>query len=207
METVNSGSYRWDWVKASRDLKEMTWEEFHELFMSKYFLAFSPHEKSREFLKLKQGTITMLEYVAKFTELARFADDYLANDMAKVRKLKDGLKLSIKGKIVGHLLQDMDSMVKTALAIEREVDAAWSIRDSSASDKKKGDRSSYFSSKKKSKGLLLRSGFKDKATVRINRFLQGRRHFRTPGQPGQGTCYHCHQPRHLRWDCPQRQES
>ena len=151
METVNSGSYRWDWVKASRDLKEMTWEEFHELFMSKYFLAFSPHEKSREFLKLKQGTITMLEYVAKFTELARFADDYLANDMAKVRKLKDGLKLSIKGKIVGHLLQDMDSMVKTALAIEREVDDAWSIRDSSASDKKKGDRSSYFSSKKKAK--------------------------------------------------------
>ena len=25
----------WDWVKASRDLKTMTWEEFHELFMGK----------------------------------------------------------------------------------------------------------------------------------------------------------------------------
>ena len=72
--------------------------------MSKYFLAFAPHEKSQEFLKLKQGTITMLEYVAKFTELAHFADDYVANDMAKVRKFKDGLKLSIRGKIMGHLL-------------------------------------------------------------------------------------------------------
>ena len=30
--------------------------------------------------------MTMLEYVAKFIELARFIDDYVATDMAKVRK-------------------------------------------------------------------------------------------------------------------------
>ena len=47
----------------------------------------------------------MLEYVAKFNELARFGDDYVATDMAKVRKFEDGLKLSIQGKIVGFLLQ------------------------------------------------------------------------------------------------------
>ena len=43
----------------------------------------------------------MLKYVAKFTELARFADDYVATDMAKVRKFEDGLKFSIRGKIMG----------------------------------------------------------------------------------------------------------
>ena len=48
--------------------------------------------------------MTVLEYVAKFTELGRFGDDYVASDMAKVRKFKDGLKLSIRGKIVGFLL-------------------------------------------------------------------------------------------------------
>ena len=42
----------------------------------------------------------MMEYVAKFTELARFADDYVATDMAKVRKFENGLKLPIGGKIV-----------------------------------------------------------------------------------------------------------
>ena len=46
----------------------------------------------------------MLEYVANFTELARFADDYVAINMAKVRKFEDGLKLPIRGKIVGLLL-------------------------------------------------------------------------------------------------------
>ena len=46
----------------------------------------------------------MLEYVAKFTELARFADDYVATDITKVRNFEDGLKLSIRGKIVGLFL-------------------------------------------------------------------------------------------------------
>ena len=54
--------------------------------MGKYFLAFARHAKARKFLELKQGTMTMLEYVAKFIELARFADDYVATYMAKVRK-------------------------------------------------------------------------------------------------------------------------
>ena len=62
----------------------------------------------------------VLEYIAKFTELAHFRDDYMATYMAKVRKFKDGLKLSIRGKIVRFLIQDMDSMVMTALAIERD---------------------------------------------------------------------------------------
>ena len=78
----------------------------------------------------------MLEYVAKFTELSRFADDYVATNMAKVRKFEDGLKLSIQGKIVGFLLQDMDPMVKTIMTIERETDDAQSIRDAGASEKK-----------------------------------------------------------------------
>ena len=80
----------WDWVKALRDLEAMTWEEFCELFMGKYFPISARHAKAREFLELKQGTMTVLENVAKFTELARFVDDYVATDMAKVRKFEEG---------------------------------------------------------------------------------------------------------------------
>ena len=81
--------------------------------------------------------MTVLEYVAKFTKLARFGDDYVATDMAKVRKFEDGLKLSIRGKIVGLLLQDMDSMVRITMAIEREVNDSKNIRDEGVSDKRK----------------------------------------------------------------------
>ena len=85
----------WNWAKTSRDLEAMTWAKFHDLFMGKYFPDTARHAKTREFLELKQGTMTILEYVARFKELAYFVDDYVATDMAKVRRFKNGLKLSI----------------------------------------------------------------------------------------------------------------
>ena len=110
----------WNWVKTSRNWEAMTWGEFRELFLGKFFPTSARHGKAREFLELNQEMMMMLEYVARFTELARFANDYVATDMAKVRKFEDGLKLSIQGKIVGFLLQDIDSMVRTTMAIERD---------------------------------------------------------------------------------------
>ena len=117
--------------------------------MDKYFPASARHAKAWESLELKQGTMIVLKYVAKLTELACFVDDYVAMDMAKLRKFEDGLKLSIRGKIVGLLLQDMDLMVKTAMAIEREVDNARSIRDASVKDKRKESQPYSSSSGKK----------------------------------------------------------
>ena len=67
-------------------METITWDDFRRIFMGKYFLACARHAKAREFLELRQGTMTVLEYVARFTELARFRDDYVATD---------GLKLSI----------------------------------------------------------------------------------------------------------------
>ena len=94
----------WDWIKVSKDLETMTWEEFRELFMSKFFPTSARHAKAREFLELKQGSMIVLEYIAMFTELAHFGDDYMATYMVKVRKFEDGLKMSIRGNIVGFLL-------------------------------------------------------------------------------------------------------
>ena len=45
----------------------------------------------------------------------------MAIDLAKVRRFENGLKLSIRVRIVGLRLQDMDSMVETTLTIESEL--------------------------------------------------------------------------------------
>ena len=116
--------------------------------MSKYFPETTKHAKAQEFLELRQGTMTVIDYVARFTELARFADDYVATDLAKVRRFENGLKLSIRARIVGLHLQDMDSMVGTALTIEREIEEAWSTWDASVSSKRKDSQSSSSSGKR-----------------------------------------------------------
>ena len=52
----------------------------------------------------------------------------MATDLAKVRRFENGLKSSIRARIVGLRLQDMDSMVGTTLTIEREIEDARSTR-------------------------------------------------------------------------------
>ena len=108
----------WRWARTSRDLEAMTWAEFQELFMGTYFPETA---KAREFLELKQGAMTVMDYVTRFTELARFVDVYVAINLVKVRRFENGLKFSIRDRIVGLRLRDMDSMVGTTLTIEREL--------------------------------------------------------------------------------------
>ena len=105
--------------------------------------------KAKEFLELRQGTMTVMEYVARFTELARFSDNYVATDVAKVRRFENGLKLPIRGRIVGLHLQNMDSMVGTTLTIEREIEDARGIRVVDAGEKREDQPSS--SSEKRQK--------------------------------------------------------
>ena len=183
----------WNWEKTSRDLEAMTWAEFQELFMGKYFPDTARHAKAQEFLELKQGTMTVMEYVARFMELARFANDYVATDMAKVRRFENGLKLSIQGRAspTGYGLHGRDGLDHRER--EREIEDARSTRDASSSVKRKKSQSSSSSGKK--------------PRASSSRGFQSHDHpsqgwIRVASQAGQMVCYHCQQPGHMRRDYP-----
>ena len=164
----------WRWARASRNIEAMTWAAFQELLMGKYFPETTRHAKAQDFLQLKQGAMIVMDYMARFTELARFADDYVATDMAKVRRFENGLKLSIQGNIVSLRLLNMDSMVGTALTIDREIEDARGIQDTCTSGKRKGDQ------------LSSSIGKRQRASSSRAPQIQG--------QPGPMTCFYCHQP-------------
>ena len=52
------------------------------------------------------------------------------------RRFENGLKLSIRGRIVGFRLRDMDSTVGTTLTIEREIKDTWNTRDTGVGSKR-----------------------------------------------------------------------
>ena len=55
---------------------------------------------------------------------------------------ENGLKLSIRDKIIGLRLRDMDSMVGTVLTIEREIEDARSTRDADVGSEREDQPSS-----------------------------------------------------------------
>ena len=84
-----------------------------------------------------------------------------------------------------------DSMVRIALAIAREVDDTRRIQGKGASARSR--------KKHKTSSLYRFQG--------RGRSYQGQGRVGVSRQTGQMTCYHYHQPRHMRRDCPQRQGS
>ena len=65
------------------------------------------------------------------------------------RRFENGLKLSIQGRIVGLRLRDVDSMVGTALTIEREIEDAQNTRDTGVGSKRDDQPSSSLRKRQK----------------------------------------------------------
>ena len=57
------------------------------------------------------------------------------------RRFENGLKLSIRDRIIGLRLRDMDSMVGMALTIEREIEDTWNTRETGVGNKRENQLS------------------------------------------------------------------
>jgi len=76
----------------------VTWAVFRREFQDRYFLEDVRGKKEIEFLKLKQGDMSVTEYAAKFVELAKFYPHYTAEtaEFSKGIKFENGLRADIK---------------------------------------------------------------------------------------------------------------
>ena len=102
------------------------------------------------------------------------------------RRFENGLKLSIRGRIIGFHLRDMDSMVGAALTIEREIEDTWNTRDTGVGSKREDQ-------------LSPSSGKRQKTSASHEFQDQGQDW--AVSQAGQVICYFCRQPGHMRRDC------
>ena len=78
------------------------------------------------------------------------------------RRFENGLKLSIRGRIVGFGLRDMDSMVGTALTIEREIKDTWNTRDTGVGNKREDQ---LLLVRGRDRRLLLHTSFRIRARI------------------------------------------
>ncbi|XP_028072454.1 uncharacterized protein LOC114274676 [Camellia sinensis] len=124
----------WELIKNTRDVASLSWNQFRELFLNKYFPSTIRREQVKEFQNLEQGNMTVTQYAAKFEELARYATRYVANDEEKARMFKWGLDLTIRGRVLPQRLPSYAEVLETALESGREVNdarKAWNKRKGS----------------------------------------------------------------------------
>jgi len=69
--------------------------KFLEIFYDKYFPQCVRDRKVSEFMELRQDSMTVAKYEAKFTKLARFAPHVIDINYKKTRHFEGGLQSDI----------------------------------------------------------------------------------------------------------------
>ncbi|XP_028127600.1 uncharacterized protein LOC114324084 [Camellia sinensis] len=120
-ELDDEADHWWELMKNTRDMASLSWNQFKELFLSKYFPSTIRRGRVKEFQNLEQGNMTVTQYAAKFEELPRYATRLLANDEEKARMFEWGLDLTIRGRVLPQRLHLYAEVLEMALEFEREV--------------------------------------------------------------------------------------
>ncbi|XP_027343084.1 uncharacterized protein LOC113855653 [Abrus precatorius] len=89
------------------------WETFKTIFLGNYFPRDLRKQKAREFLELKQGSITVGEYVAKFQELMKYWPHYQHGDGEEdlCAQFEHGLRPDIRAAVSVFQLTDLPTLL------------------------------------------------------------------------------------------------
>ncbi|XP_042485925.1 uncharacterized protein LOC122066176 [Macadamia integrifolia] len=111
------------WWKSTKPIlvalqPNLTWEHFKVEFYNNYFPDSMRERKEIEFMELKQGSNSVLEYQQDFEKLFFFAPEHLKGDQAKVKRFEKGLRPTIGAMLVAQYLHNYAQVVQATKSIE-----------------------------------------------------------------------------------------
>ncbi|XP_043694196.1 uncharacterized protein LOC122644893 [Telopea speciosissima] len=111
----------WQTTKRILEGQLVTWAQFLELFREKYFPITVRQAKAAEFIKLQQGSMTVIDYEKKFEELSHYTPHLVATDVDKARLFESGLNNGIQRMVTALELNTYVEVVRRALLYEGPV--------------------------------------------------------------------------------------
>jgi hypothetical protein len=109
----------WDaYVEAHEEPEAINWQEFKNSFRSHHVPLGVMKLKKKEFEDLKQGSMTVSEYVTQFTQLSHYAPDNVDTDEKKQDWFLNGLNDALAYALVARDFINFQDMVDKALVHE-----------------------------------------------------------------------------------------
>ncbi|XP_057246791.1 uncharacterized protein LOC130589534 [Beta vulgaris subsp. vulgaris] len=102
----------WKTVKNIAQRPDFTWDKFLEKLRERFYPPALQTKKECEFLTLRQGKMSIVEYTAKFVELSRFAPDLVKSEKFKVTRNCEGKSICFECKKPGHIAKDCPETTK-----------------------------------------------------------------------------------------------
>ncbi|KAK5819395.1 hypothetical protein PVK06_024393 [Gossypium arboreum] len=92
----DSAYYWWSTLTSVVPREQVTWEFFQTEFRKKYISQRFIDQKRREFLDLKQGSMSVTDYERKFVRLSRYAQECISSESIMCKCFEDGLNDDIR---------------------------------------------------------------------------------------------------------------
>ncbi|XP_057790290.1 uncharacterized protein LOC131007148 [Salvia miltiorrhiza] len=192
-QLAEEASHWWESHARTLTLEQrqaLVWKDFKELIMDRYFPQSYITQKETEFLNLKQGNMTLVDYERKFNKLSRYASYLVDTDVKKARRevidraqaVSNGLQLEIKDQ------QHRDSFGK------RKWEDFGKGKNAPTNKKWQPTRGSSTGS------ASSKSSNEKSQCPKCNKFHIGE------CWRGKNVCYSCGDPGHMSYNCPKNKK-
>jgi hypothetical protein len=109
----------WDtYAEAHEEPESINWLEFRAAFRAHHVPRGMMKLKKKEFQDLKQGSMSVNEYITKFTQLSRYAPHEVNTDEKKQECLLNGLNDGLAYALEAHDFENLQVMVNKALVLQ-----------------------------------------------------------------------------------------
>ena len=118
-QLIGTAGEWWDnYSNASENPENITWDEFQEAFCEYHIPEGIMEMKAEEFRNLKQGAMTVTQYIRKFMKLSRYAPDDIDTDKKKQDRFRRGLSPALRTQLVTHIYPDFNTLMNKAILLE-----------------------------------------------------------------------------------------
>ena len=134
----DEASFWWAVTQAGRPVE--TWECFRQRFEMKFLSQAESSMQMERFLALKQGNLTVKEYVNKFNQLARFGLELVDTPHKKALLFAKGLNEPLHGLAMSHIPMGatFEKHVNRALMHEEDKGEKKEVKAEGTSQNRKG---------------------------------------------------------------------
>ncbi|XP_073133557.1 uncharacterized protein [Henckelia pumila] len=210
----------WNEVKAALNLTTLTWNGFKDVFYGKYFTVSTRTRLAREFLEIRQGSMSIAEYVKMF-ERGRYFVPMISGDPAEeLKHFIEGLNAFIRKDVRLSGAKNYKNAVDQAMLSEKDRNDI--IRESQEKRSNYQGRDQQGNSSRK---RLYQAPPQHRPYQQQQPRTQGQKQLALPAQKsasaptacqkcgklhsgqcmmGTGVCNLCKQPGHFAKECPQQ---
>ena len=115
-----TGEWWENYQDAANEPEALTWQEFMEKFHEYHIPEGIMEIKAKEFCSLRQGLMTVNQYIRKFMKLACYALEDVNSDKKKHKCFRRGFNASLREQMVTHIYPNFNTLMNHTILLEEE---------------------------------------------------------------------------------------